>query len=556
MPSSVPSSKAHRAATRHTVTFSTGATLTTFAPPPADFDPLRADPATLRDCGYPDRPTEPAALASWQALLGTPLRHFKPTITRRTDRRPSSPIEPRRTSDIWSGALVSADVASTLFTVAGQWTVPGIKPFAKGDDRHVSVWVGIDGVGTKGLFQAGIHAYLSSGDDDPDVYAWIEWLPDPENSIDLPVAIGDTMSCVVTRDQDCLAGATVQHGQWKTVDDDHRLVPMHDGKILDWKPGDGTWRLWHYDPSATNILSGPVSHGQWESVGDGHCLVPMHDGKVLDWVPETGRWRLWNYRPANLEDCLPGNPVSHGQWDSVRDGHVLVPMKDGKVIDWVPDTGHWRLWNYSPTNLEDCLPAPAVSSGRWTSLDDDHTLVPMADGRVLDWVDDGSWRLWNYDPANKTDCLPANAVAVGEWNTIDDDHTLVTLHDGRVLDWATDGTWRLFNYHPQGRSEAGGTVVLRNETQRLQSTFHMFGPAGGRLVSRTAEWVVERPSDGDHVPHILADYGKVEFVHAFAEKVGGALVKPSAGENLEMIENGKVVSEGHASGETVTCTFI
>ena len=555
MPSTPSSGKARSAATRTSLTFSTGAVVTTFAPPPAGFDPLTADASTLRDHGYPDRPTEPAALAHWKALLGTPLRHFKPTITRRTDRHPSAVTEGTASSGIWSGAVVTASTPPTLFTVSGQWKVPKIKPFAEGDDRHVSVWTGIDGFGNKVLFQAGIHAYMSSGDQTPDVYAWIEWLPDSENEIDLPVAIGDTMTCVVTRDQDCLAGATVQHGQWKTVDGDHRLIPMHDGKILDWNPGDGTWRLWNYDPTAKNILVGPHSHGQWESVVDGHCLVPMHDGKVLDWVPDDGTWRLWNYQPSNLQDCLPGNPVSHGQWSSVGDGHVLVPMKDGKVIDWVPDNGTWRLWNYVPTNLQDCLPANAVSTGKWTSLDDDHTLVAMADGRVLDWVDDGSWRLWNYDPADKTDCLPADAVAVGLWNTIDGDHTLVTLHDGRVLDWTTDGTWRLFNYHPQGRSDAGGTVVLRNETQHLQATFHMFGPVGGRLLGQTAEWVVERPSE-NHVPDRLADYGTVEFVHAHASRVGGALVKPSAGENIEMIENGKVVSQGHAAGETVTCTFI
>jgi hypothetical protein len=556
MPSNVPASRAHRASTRNTVKFTTGAVLTTFEAPPAGFDPLTADPSTLNDHGYPDRPTEPAALAEWKVLLGTPLRHFKPTITRRKDRRPSSVMEGPFTSGIWSGAVATTSSAPVFFTVAGRWEVPRIAKFANGDDRQMSAWVGIDGFNNRVLFQAGIHAVMSAGDDHPEVYAWIEWLPDSENEVGLPVAVGDTMSCVVTRDQEILSGDPVQQGQWDTIDDDHRLVVMHDGKVLDWKPDDGTWRLWNYDPAAAKVLTGPVSHGQWASIRDGHTLIAMHDGKVLDWVSGTGDWRLWNYVPGNHEDCLPGNPVSHGNWSSVRDGHVLVPMKDGKVIDWVPDDGTWRLWNYVPTNLQDCLPINAVSTGRWSSLDDDHTLVAMKDGRVIDWVSDGSWRLWNYDPADKQDCLPANAVAVGQWNTIDDDHTLLAMHDGRVLDWDTDGRFRLFHYSPEGRSTVAGTVVLRNETQGLMSTFHMQAPEGGRLKGQTAEWVVERPSE-NHVPTPLADYGKVVFTHAHASKVGEATpVKASAGGDIEMIENGQVVSQGNAAGETVTCTFV
>ena len=523
--------------------------------PKCGHSPLPADQSTLRDYGYPWRPTEAAALARWKALLGTPLQHFKPTITRIPGRRPSAVTDGTATSGNWSGAVVFGSAPKTLFSVSGRWKVPKIQPFANGDDREMSSWVGIDGFGNKVLFQGGIHQIMSSGDEQPQVWAWIEWLPDDENQIDLPVAVGDTIGCVVTTDQDCLPGFTVQQGQWKTVDDDHQLVVMHDGRILDWKPGDGTWRLWNYDPSASNILAGPHSHGQWESVRDGHVLVPMHDGKVLDWVPDTGDWRLWSYQPSNTQDCLPGNPVSHGNWSSVRDGHVLVPMKDGRVIDWVPDDGTWRLWNYVPTNLADCLPANAVSSGRWTSLDDDHTLVAMPDGRVLDWVSDGSWRLWNYDPADKQDCLPADAVALGQWISIDDDHTLLTMHDGRVLDWQTDGTWRLWNYDPQGHSDVAGTIVLNNETQHLRATFHMQAPDGGRLLGQTAEWVVERPSE-NNVPATLADYAKVEFVHAHAEKTGGTVVKADAGENIAMKVNGHIVSEGVASGETVTCTFV
>jgi hypothetical protein len=544
--------------------YPSGAVVTTFDPPPSGFDPLTADPTELWHHGFPPRPTDPEELQRWKDLLGTPLRFVKPTITRRPPRRRPPEFEGHESSHNWSGAVVFASTPATLFTVTGRWTVPHVHSFANGDDRHVAVWVGIDGDGSNDVLQAGIRAQISAGDDHPDFVAWFEWFPDDENDIDFPVAAGDLMSCMVTADSDCLPRSAVQHGQWKTIDSGHQLIPMRDGKVLDWKPDDGTWRLWRYDPTHADILTGkeelgglvvdPLSHGQWSSIRDGHVLVPMHDGRVLDWVPDSGHWRLWNYDPTNKQDCLP-TEVSHGRWSSVGDGHVLVPMIDGKVIDWVPDNGTWRLWNYDPANTQDCLPTPAVSTGHWTSLDDDHTLVPMHDRRALDWRGDGSWRLWNYDPANKQDCLPANAVAVGQWISIDDDHTLVPMHDGRVLDWKGDGSWRLWNYDPQGRSMVNGTIVLRNETQGAQTHLRMQAPDDTLLMGNSSEWIVERPAvNGSLVS--LANYGTVHFTHAHAGRVGGATMKAADGDTIDMSEHGKTVSSTTASGEMVTCTFV
>src|ERR1700748_139534 len=309
MPFNSPASRARPTPTKHSIRSDAGFVLTTFGSPPAGFDPMTADLQTLRDHGYPDRPTEPVALAHWKARRGTPLRRIVPTVTQRKDRRPSTVANGSVTAATWSGAAFATTGSPSLYTVAGQWTVPHIKTFANGDDRRVSIWVGIDGFTNQRLFQSGIEGIMPSGDDAPDLYAWIEWLPDVENQIGLPVAIGDRMTCVVTRDQECLSVDTVQDGQWGSIADDHQLIPMKDGRILDWKPDDGTWRLWNYDPTHANILLGPHSKGQWESIRDGHVLVPMHDGKVLDWVPGTGHWRLWNYVAGNTQDCLPGQPV-------------------------------------------------------------------------------------------------------------------------------------------------------------------------------------------------------------------------------------------------------
>ena len=115
------------------------------------------------------------------------------------------------------------------------------------------------------------------------------------------------MSCVVTADLDCLPANAVAVGQWESIDDDHRLIPMHDGRVLDWVPDSGHWRLWNYDPTHPgDCLPTEVSHGRWSTVGDGHVLVPMIDGKVIDWVPDSGPLAAMELRPVEQAGlCCP-----------------------------------------------------------------------------------------------------------------------------------------------------------------------------------------------------------------------------------------------------------
>ena len=460
-----------------------------------------------------------------------------------------------KTSKNWSRGGGLRQCTGNPFTVSGRWKVPKIKSFASGDDLNVVIWIGLDGDGSNDVLQAGVHAVMSAGDEAPDLYAWFEWFPDDENSIGLPVVSGDTMGCVITADQDCLPGFTVQQGKWSSIDGGHRLIPMHDGKVLDWKPDDGTWLLWNYDPTSKDCLpGGPVSQGRWESIRDGHCLVPMHDGKVLDWVPDDGTWRLWNYDPANKTDCLPGTPVSHGQWESVRDGHVLVPMKDGKVLDWVPDNGTWRLWNYDPTNTKDCLPANAVSTGKWISLDDDHTLVPMHDGRVIDWVTDGSWRLWNYDPRTSRIAFrpmqwrwangSASTTTTRWWQCMMDACSTgkpTALGACGITTRRVTAPWPARSCCLTKRKVCIRPSTCRRPTTRICEATARSGSSSGRQKTTIS------PRSSTTVPSVT---------QAHAEKTGGELMEAADGDTFDMVENGKTVSKATASGETVTCTFV
>ena len=544
--------------------------ITTFPPPPVHFDPLKADQLTLWRYGYPRRPESPALLKRWQELVGKPRQYVAPTIKRNEHRRhgPRILAEGTDKSGNWSGAVVYAPSQAAFLSVAGSWTLPTPdSPSANGTEYDSSIWVGIDGddggSGSNDVFQAGVECDVVTSVEkvtSRTVYAWIEWFPDFELDVtSFPVASGDTVTFMLNLDQDCLPGL-VAEGQWQSIRIGQTLVSMHDGRVLDWVPFDGSWRLWNYDPTSTrDCLPGdPVAQGQWQTIRTGHTLVPMHDGLVLDWVPFDGSWRLWNYDPTSTRDCLPGDPVAQGQWQTIRTGHTLVPMHDGLVLDWVPFDGSWRLWNYDPTSPKDCLPGDAVAQGQWESIRIDHTLVPMQDGLVLDWVPfDGSWRLWNYDPTSTKDCLPGDPVAQGQWESIRIDHTLVPMRDGLVLDWVLgDGSWRLWNYDPNNFSRASGSVMLINESRNKFTSIRMTAPNGITLTGNCAEWIVERPSLNNVLTN-LADDGSVTISGADAVLTGGVIVKADAGDNIDMYDDsGNEISKATVNGDTVTVTYV
>jgi hypothetical protein len=249
---------------------------------------------------------------------------------------------------------------------------------------------------------------------------------------------------------DILPGAALAQGRWTTIILGHELIPMPDGNVLDWNALIGDWRLWRYDAASVHdvLPGGPIASGQWHTIRSGHQLIPMPDGNVLDWVPGDGSWRLWQYDAASVHDVLPGNPLASGDWQTIRSGHQLIPMADKHVLDWVPADGTWRLWNYDAASVHDVLPGAPIASGVWSTIVPGHDLIRMPDGRVLDWVPaDGTWRLWNYDATSVHDVLPGAPVAIGNWFSIQAPQQLIVMHEGNVLDWnPLTGGWRLWRY--------------------------------------------------------------------------------------------------------------
>ena len=93
-------------------------------------------------------------------------------------------------SSNWSGY---AATGGTFTSVTGTWVVP--QPAAASIGAEAT-WVGIGGVNTRDLIQAGTQTMVSNGS--VHYEAWIEMLPDSSQSVALTVRPGDSVTATIT----------------------------------------------------------------------------------------------------------------------------------------------------------------------------------------------------------------------------------------------------------------------------------------------------------------------------------------------------------------------
>lgn len=95
------------------------------------------------------------------------------------------------TSSNWSGYAASG---GTFTSVTGTWTVPTVSAQISGAD---ATWVGIGGIDTRDLIQAGTQATVNGGSVEYD--AWIEMLPASSRPVSLSVGPGDSVTVTITQ---------------------------------------------------------------------------------------------------------------------------------------------------------------------------------------------------------------------------------------------------------------------------------------------------------------------------------------------------------------------
>lgn len=113
-----------------------------------------------------------------------------------------TPVGPGQSSN-WAGYSASG---GTYTAVTGGWTVPTVSPDSSGAD---ATWVGIGGVDTRDLIQAGTEATVQGGQVTYD--AWLEMLPRPEEVVPLDVTAGDAVRVTIAQRAD---------GKWQIVMED------------------------------------------------------------------------------------------------------------------------------------------------------------------------------------------------------------------------------------------------------------------------------------------------------------------------------------------------
>ncbi len=139
-----------------------------------DQQPTAATPATGQPAVTPAQPSAPAGPA--------PVA-------------PVAPVSPsaQGTSHNWSGYAASG---GSYTAVTGTWTVPQLAP--TGAPGVGATWVGIGGVNSRDLIQAGTQD-VSAGNGQSQFQAWIEMLPAASQQVPLAVAPGDSVTVSIAQ---------------------------------------------------------------------------------------------------------------------------------------------------------------------------------------------------------------------------------------------------------------------------------------------------------------------------------------------------------------------
>jgi hypothetical protein len=106
--------------------------------------------------------------------------------------QPGSPATVSSLSSNWSGY---AATGGTFTSVTGSWIVPTVAPTSAGAD---ATWVGIGGLSSRDLIQAGTQATVS-GSGSVHYQAWIEMLPASSQPVPLSVTAGDAVSVTIAQ---------------------------------------------------------------------------------------------------------------------------------------------------------------------------------------------------------------------------------------------------------------------------------------------------------------------------------------------------------------------
>jgi hypothetical protein len=200
--------------------------------------------------------------------------------------------QPQDVSQNWSGYAASG---GTYTAVSGTWTVPQFAPDSPaGAD---ATWVGIGGVNSRDLIQAGTQQTVS-GSGSTQYQAWVETLPQASHPVPLTVNPGDSISIAITQspqaqDQWQVAFTNNTTGQTYSVTE-HYTSSMSSAEWIEEAPSAARGRQLPLD----NF--GSVSFSQGSTVKDGQTVSIADAGAKPITMVARGNGTRQTARPSSL----------------------------------------------------------------------------------------------------------------------------------------------------------------------------------------------------------------------------------------------------------------
>jgi len=269
--------------------------LTTFPAPPKNFNPVTAPDRDLALYGYPRRPDpvkEPGLRKLWDSAFTGKHTFVKAELVEDKvwHSRPHADFKKQGfgLGGNWAGAVVN--VSSLGFsppepanTVFAEWVVPKVKTKpAEPGSQTVGFWVGLGGVGTGQLLQAGTAATVSGTS--VSYWAWTEWWPAAYKVTSLAIEPGDKVSvlvCAPESDHGFVSMMNHRTGIAISVGvNDPSGTNPYDGSTVEWVIEAINTEMPNFDSvTFTQVTAGTKDHNI--DLSKGYTLNTVSSGKTL-----------------------------------------------------------------------------------------------------------------------------------------------------------------------------------------------------------------------------------------------------------------------------------
>lgn len=235
-----------------------------------------------------------------------------------------------------------------------------------------------------------------------------------------------------------LLAAQLSDGFWLTINQARDLVYVGKGDVVSVENSSGSYDVWRVDRQSTgDPIPGitPLATATIPNFDTDHRLSYWGKGQILDWVPSSGAYRLWNYDRAT--HTIAAIPATSGTWSTIKSGHELVYIGRDLVLDWVPSTKGYRVWAIDRgVTSGDPLSNQPVSAATWISIKDGHKLIYLSGDRLVDWVPvTGNYRLFSIDYTPGNDPLPGPARLNATFPGIAASERMFCIDGNRLITW-------------------------------------------------------------------------------------------------------------------------